>query len=221
MSAPPLPAAGETLARALWMDEDGHLRARAAAGDWVAGMPAGALQATLEQLARAGVPIGAPAAAAAALWPADGAMQALGARHAADPDASRAALARLRAIVAGDPAQAPVLARVLRGGMAGAGGPGAALEVLGPALAAGAGQRQARILALECCLDQGDPAAARAHLGALAAEGDGALFHRALELAFDIALAEGGVEALLAEARARARDAEQAPGALRRLIRHL
>ncbi len=221
MSAPPLPAAGETLARALWMDEDGHLRARAAAGDWVAGMPAGALQATLEQLARAGVPIGAPAAAAAALWPADGAMQALGARHAADPDAGGAALARLRAIVAGDPAQAPVLARILRGGMAGEGGPGAALEVLGPALAAGAGQRQARILALECCLDQGDPAAARAHLGALAAEGDGALFHRALELAFDIALAEGGVEALLAEAHARAADTEQAPGALRRLIRHL
>ncbi|MGA1635157.1 MAG: hypothetical protein ACO37C_09800, partial [Gemmobacter sp.] len=74
--------------------------ARAAAGAWVAGMPAGALQATLEQLARAGVPIGAPAAAAA-LWPADGAMQALGARHAADPDAGGAALARLRAIVAG------------------------------------------------------------------------------------------------------------------------
>ncbi|MGA1685513.1 MAG: hypothetical protein ACO38S_13550, partial [Gemmobacter sp.] len=109
MSAPPLPAAGETLARARWMAEGGLFRARAAAGEWVAGVPAGGLQATLEQLARAGVPIGAPAAAAAALWPADGAMQALGARHAADPDAGGAALARLRAIVAGDTAQAPVL----------------------------------------------------------------------------------------------------------------
>lgn len=234
MTPSTLPAAGETLARALWHDEDGRLRARAAEAEWIAGMAAGALEATLGQLAQAGVDIALPAGAAASAWPEDAAINALAARHAAGSAEGAVAMARLRAIVARDPAQAPTLARVLRVGAplaedgGGAGergprdwGPGAALAVLTPAFAATAAGRTARLMAVECCLDRADPAEARAHLRALRADGGGALPFRAVELAFDIALAEGGIEALLAEETTLGADIERTPGALRRLIRHL
>ena len=213
-----LPPPGEALARALW--EGGEIFARLVASGppegWERDLGVGAIEATLTQLADAGLDVGAAACRASVARADDAALAALAARTGPGTPGGADALGRLARLGETDAVAALSHARVLRL----IAGPGASLAALEPLLGARSPGRGPLVLAIECRLEAADPGGARALIARLAGDG-GASPARAAELAFDAALAEAGIAALRAEQAAQAPATRAHPHALRRLIRHL